>query len=385
MVLRDDPVCIVGVAETPAARRSQKSIRQLVMDAVLAAIDDAGLAPSDIDAIVTDAVIMPNTVPHEYVAAQLGAERGFDASLSYGGAGTVCAPMLAEMAIRSGRAKTVLCYFGVDWGSAPSGPYGFHDLYPAKAAYEKPYGFSGQPSYFALWARRYMHEYGLREDDLAMIAINQRSNALRTRRSQMKTPLLLDDYLGSRMISDPLRVPDCCLISDGAGAFVMTSAERACDLAKPPVKVLGVGFGTEAITGDAIFTQKPDLMRIPGAAAASRQACEHAGVSLDDIDFAEIYDCFTISCLMQIEDLGFCAKGEAADFVRSKGTTVDGGFPINTHGGLLSYSYLLGVEHMIEAVRQLRGEAGDAQVRRAGIGLVGGLSMPDYGVAILGR
>ncbi|MBX3596890.1 MAG: thiolase family protein [Rhizobiaceae bacterium] len=380
-----DPVCIVGIGETPPVRRSDKNLRQLVIDASIEAIADAGLSPSDIDGIVTDSVIMPNSVPHEYVAAQLGIDRTFDAALSYGGAGIVCAPMLAEMAIRAGRAKNVLCYFGVDWGSIPAGPYGFHDLYPAKTAYEKPFGFSGQPSYFALWARRYMHEYGLKEEDLAMIAVNQRKNALLTGRSQARSELTLEDYMNSRVISDPLRVPDCCLISDGAGAFVMTSAERAKDLRKPPVNVLGVGFAMETMTGDDIFTQKPDLMHIPGAAEAGRQACERSGISLDDVDFAEIYDCFTISCLMQIEDIGFCKKGEAADFLRSKGTTVDGGFPVNTHGGLLSYSYRLGVEHVVEAVRQLRGEAGANQVKNARIGLVGGLSMPDYGVAILGR
>ena len=382
---QQDPICIVGIGETPAVRRSTKNIRRMVMDAVLAAIDDAGLAPSDIDAIVTDAGIMPNTVPHEYVAGQLGMDRSFDAALSYGGAGIVAAPMLAEMAIRSGRAEVVLFYFGVDWGTRPEGPYGFHDLYPAKLAFEKPFGFSGQPSYFALWARRYMHEYGLTEDDLAQIAVNQRRNALLTGRSQAKAPLSHDGYMASRMISDPLRQADCCLITDGAGAFIMTTAERARDLAKPPVKVLGTGFATEAITGDDVFTQKPELLRMPGAGPASRRACEQAGVDLGDIDFAEIYDCFTISCLMQVEDLGFCAKGEAAHFIREKGTAVDGGFPINTHGGLLSYSYRLGIEHMVEAVRQLRGEAGAGQVRNARLALVAGLSVPDYGVAILGR
>jgi acetyl-CoA acetyltransferase len=230
-----------------------------------------------------------------------------------------------------------------------------------------------------------MHEYGLEEGDLATIAVSQRENAMRNGRGQAKRPLNYEDYFNSRMISDPLRVPDCCLISDGVGAYVMTSAERARDCRKAPVEVLGVGFASEPISGDDVFTQKREMLRMPAAAKASQLAQERSGVSLDDVDFAEIYDCFTISCLMQIEDIGFCGKGEASAFIREKGIGIDGGLPVNTHGGLLSYSYRLGIEHVVEAVRQLRGEAGEAQVKDAEIGLVSGLSVPDYGVLMLGR
>jgi acetyl-CoA acetyltransferase len=194
-----------------------------------------------------------------------------------------------------------------------------------------------------------------------------------------------DDYFAARVVSDPLRVPDCCLITDGACAFVMTSLERARDLARPPVRVLGAGFGSEPITGDDVFTQDPGATRIPGARIATGKALRQAGITLADVDFAEVYDCFTLSCLMQIEEIGFCKRGEGAAFIREKGIGIGGGLPVNTHGGLLSHSYLLGVEHVVEAVRQLRGEAGPAQVEGAEIGLVGGLSNPDYGVMILGR
>lgn len=376
---------IVGIGETKPTRRSNKNIRALAIEAVSAALEDAGLTGADVDGIVSDAGIMPNTVPHEYLAAQLGIVRSFDGGMSYGGTGIVCAPQLAQAAIEQGLAQTVVCYFGVDWGSRPGGPYGFHDLYPAKMAFEKPYGFSGQPSYFALWAQRYMHEYGLREEDLAQIAINQRHNACLNGNAQQSRPLGLEDYLGSRMISDPLRAADCCLISDGVCAFVITSLDRARDLRRKPVKVLGCGFATEPISGDDVFTQKADQLVMPGARVAADRALKQAGLNHVDVDFAEIYDCFTVSCLMQIEDMGFCAKGEAAGFIREKGTTVEGKFPVNTHGGLLAHSYLLGAEHVIEAVRQLRGDAGAAQVPGAEVGLVTGLSVPDYGVLLLGR
>jgi acetyl-CoA acetyltransferase len=376
---------IVGIGETLPSRRSGKNIRSLAIEAVGAALEDAGIDASMVDGLISDAGIMPNTVPHEYLATQMGFKRRFDGAMSYGGTGIVCAPMLAKAAIEQGLAETLVCYFGVDWGSRPGGPYGFHDLYPAKMAFEKPYGFSGQPSYFALWARRYMHEYGLIEDDLAQIAINQRYNSILNGNSQQAKPLSKDDYFNSRMISDPLRVADCCLISDGVCAFVITSMERARDMRKRPIEVLGCGYATENFTGDDVFTQKPDQLKIPGASVAMQRALSQAGINISDIDFAEIYDCFTISCLMQVEDLGFCNKGEAANFIREKGTTVNGKFPINTHGGLLAHSYLLGAEHVVEAVRQLRGEAGNAQVLGAKVGLVTGLSVPDYGALILGR
>ena len=311
--------------------------------------------------------------------------RRFDGGTSFGGAGSAYAPRLAQMAISSGQAKVVLYYFGVDWGTRPSGPYGFHDLYSAKMAYEKPYGFTGQPCYFALWMQRYMHEFGWTEADLAQVAVTHRANALRNPLAQMQKPMSFDNYYASRMISEPLRAPDCCLITDGAAAFVMTSTERARDLPSTPVQVLGAGFGSEPITGDDVFTQPGGMARIPGAKEARDVALAQAGIGLDDVDFVELYDCFTISCLLQLEALGFCGRGESADFVRERGIGIDDAFPINTHGGLLSHSYLLGVEHVVEAVRQLRGDAGDAQVAKAEIGLVGGLSNPDYGCLILGR
>jgi acetyl-CoA acetyltransferase len=380
-----ESVAIVGIGATRPVRRSKKGIRAIVVEAIEAALDDAGIAPGMIDGILTDGLIMPTTVPRDYIAAQFGIDRRFDAGMSYGGAASATAPLLAQMAIASGQAKYVLYYFGVDWGSRASGPYGFHDLYPAKTSFEKPYGFTGQATYFALWARRYMHEFGLTEHDLATIAVGQRENARLHPFSQMTAPMTYDDYFASRFVSVPLRVPDCCLISDGACAYVMTSVERARDLKGVPVRVLGAGFGSEPVSGDDCFTQPGGMMRIPGARAAADRALAQAGVKHADVDFAELYDCFTISCLLQIEDIGFCGRGEGADFIRETGIGIRGKLPINTHGGLLSHSYLLGVEHVLEAVRQLRGEAGAAQVEDARIGLVGGLSNPDYGVLLLGR
>jgi acetyl-CoA acetyltransferase len=378
-------IAIVGIGETPPARRSARDVRALTVDAVMAALEDAGLKAGDIDGIVSDGVVMPTSVPHEWLAAQLGIDRYFDASMSYAGAGTVGAPMLAQMAIQTGLCHTVLCYFGVDWGTRPGGPYAFHDLYPAKLAFEKPYGFNAQPTYFALFAHRYMHDYGLKLEHLAAIAINQRENSRLTGRGQNMKPMTLDDYFNAPVVADPLRYPDCCLISDGAGAFIMTSKERARDCRKRPVYVKGVGFASERISADDAFTQRPDLMTLPSVGTAKAHLERSSGIKLADIDFAELYDCFTVSCLMQLEDLGFCGKGEAGAFVAAGHTRLGGRLPVNTHGGLLSYSYRLAVEHVTEAVRQLRGEAGAVQVKDAELGLVTGLSVPDFAALVLGR
>ncbi|MGK0168961.1 MAG: acetyl-CoA acetyltransferase [Gammaproteobacteria bacterium] len=384
-ILSGTGIAIAGIGETPAVRRSSKDVRELTVDAVLEALDDAGIAPSEVDGIITDTVVMPTSVPRDYIAAQLGMTVRYDAALSYGGASIVSAPMLAEQAIRSGRANVVVVYFGVDWGTRSSGPYGFHNIYPAKLEFEKPYGFNAQPIYFALWAQRYMHEYGLTSRQLASLCVTQREHALLKGGGQMTKPLTLDDYEAMPMIADPLRRPDCCLISDGAGAYVMTSVARARDCPRPVVPVLGTGFASTPTTGDAVFTQRSEQLVIPGAAQAASQALAQAGATTADVSFLETYDCFSISCMLQIEDMGFCAKGDVGAFVEEGNVRIGGTLPVNTHGGLMSHSYRLGIEHVTEAVRQLRGEAGPNQVAGAEIGVVSGLSPPDYGVLVLGR
>jgi acetyl-CoA acetyltransferase len=278
----------------------------------------------------------------------------------------------------------VVFYFAMDGGSRQGGPYGNHNRYGAKLHFEKPYGFTGQPVYFATWARRYLAQFPGSETALAAIALSASENAATTGRAQRPKLLTEAEYWNAPMIADPLRLRDCCVISDGAGAYVMTSRERARDCRKRPVHVLASVLEAPAVSGDAAFTQFGDLLTMPGAAEASQRAFAMAGLRHDDISVAQIYDCFTISCLLQLEDLGFCGKGEGADFVRDGRIKRSGALPINTHGGFLAYSYLLGVEHVVEAVRQLRGEADAGQVPDPRVALVSGLSMPDYGVLLLG-
>lgn len=380
-----DDIAIIGIGETDPTRRSTKSVADLTLEAIEAALADAGIRADQIDGIVTEGQIMPGTVGADFLAGKLGATLTWSQVISAAGAGTVAAAGPAGEALRRGDATYVLCYFGVDWGTRPGGPYSFHDIYPAKVTFEKPYGFNSQPLYFSMIASRYRAEYGLRDEHLGAIAINARANSMVTGRGQKMKPMTMDDYLASPFIADPLRYPDCCLISDGAAAYVMTTADRAADAPRPPVFVRGAAMVAEGCDSDDVFTQKNELLVLPSVATARREVERQAGISLANVDFAELYDCFTISCLMQIEDLGFCGKGEAGDFALEGNITRGGQLPVNTHGGLLAYSYLLAAEHVIEAVRQLRGEAGAVQLDGPELGIVTGLTSPDYGLLLLGR
>jgi acetyl-CoA acetyltransferase len=193
----------------------------------------------------------------------------------------------------------------------------------------------------------------------------------------------VEDHQNSRMISDPLRLFDCSLESDGACAFVISAADRARDGAKPVVQILGVAEGHP--DSPSAITQRPDLTRL-GLAKAAPKAFGMAGVTHKDIDVAEVYDCFTYIVMCQLEDMGFCEKGEGGPFVASGAIKLGGSLPINTHGGLLSQAHMAGFNHVVELVRQLRGEAGKAQVKDAEVGLVTGYGdMGDGSIAIMAR
>lgn len=381
-----DRIAIVGIGETEFVRASEKNLEELVMEAVLKAIEDAGLSVQEVDGLVTDATIMWPRIKAEDVGRNLGiAHRTFSACMSLGGAGVVGAPLLAAAAIDQGLARNIVCYFGVDWGSAGKkyrGPYQFHADDPFKANFEVPFGWFPQPVYFATFARRHMHEYGTTSRQLGAIAVACRKHACLNPTAQMRTPITLEEYERSPLVAEPLHVLDCCLITDGAGAYVMTSAERARDLRHAPIYVMGAGFG-------AVPQQNQHLLQTQdisgGARYSAVRAFEMAGISHQEIDFAEIYDCFTISCLSQIEEMGFCQRGEGGPFVEGGRIELGGELPVNTHGGLLSHAYVLGIAHVTEAVRQLRREAGPRQVENAEIGLVAGYSGNEHSVMILRR
>jgi acetyl-CoA acetyltransferase len=228
-----------------------------------------------------------------------------------------------------------------------------------------------------------MELYGTTIRDFAEIAVTTRRHATLNERALMRKPITIEDHHASRMISDPFRLLDCSQENDGGAAVVVSHADAARELGRPLVLISGVAEGHPQ--SPASITQRADITRL-GIAKAAPRAFAMAGVQPADIDVAEIYDCFTYIVLCQIEDLGFCAKGGGSRFVREEGIGLDGKLPVNTHGGLLSQAHMAGMNHVVELVRQLRGQGGPAQVRDAEIGLVTGYGdMGDGSIAIMRR
>jgi acetyl-CoA acetyltransferase len=377
-------IAIVGVGETDYAWKDTRPPVALAIDAVRRALDDAGLTGADVDGFVTESYTMGHNAPVDLVAERIGAtNRAFTAHAGIAGAGTVGAPMLARMAIESGQASVVVSYYAINLSQRGSGgAYRVHAGDAAKAAFEMPFGFYGQPVYFAAAATRYAHQFGLTPEQLGAVAMSARAHAQRTPNALRTEPLTLDAYLDNAVVASPLRKLDCCLVNDAGVAFVMTSAERARDLRRKPVTVAGVGFGSKPVSQSEYFSQSADLLTTP-ATISGAKAFRDAGLSPADVDVAEIYDCFTISMLLQLEDLGFAAKGEGAALAATGALGPGGSLPVNTHGGLLAQSYAVGGNHVVEAVRQLRGERGEAQVDGAEVALVAGLGAPEHATLLL--
>lgn len=367
-------VALVGVGEADHSKASGRSAVEIGLQAVERALADAGLEPDQVDGLMTAGGMGDQLTPDDF-RAHFGTRGALWHSGEGGGmAWAATAPHAAARALARGEARVIVNAFAVAWaserGAMEGGPGQFHAREPMKAQLELPFGWFPQPVYFATIARRHMHAFGTKAEQLGAIAVACRRHANRTPGAVMQgRPLSLEDYLARPMLVDPLRVEDCCLISDGGAAYVMTSPERARDLSRPPVWVAGVGEGR---AGSGLYwSQQADFTATPQVFSAPA-AFRMAGVAPADVDVLALYDPFTIVTLMQIEDMGFCPKGEGGPFVEGARLHFDGGgLPCNTHGGLLSHAYVLGIAHVVEVVRQLRGEAA-AQVPGARVGVYGG-------------
>lgn len=378
-------VAVVGVGEVPATLRDGRTASALAVDACRRALTDAGLEPRDVDGFVTEGHSMPRRAPIDVVGTALGAgERAFAAHTSLAGAGVVGALQLARQAIDSRLASVVVSYYGISLSARSGGVYSHHAEEPLKAAFEMPFGFYGQPVYFAALAQRYAHEHGLLPVQLGAVAMAARAFAQRTPGALKTETLSLDDYLADKLVASPLRRLDCCLVNDGAAAFVVTSIERARLLRRPPVVVAGAGFSAKPFTEADFFSQNEPFL-VTGAAQSGARAFADARLQPPDVDIAQVYDCFTISTILQLEDLGFFARGEAAAAAADGAIGPGGSLPVNTHGGLLSNSFIVGAGHIVEAVRQLRGERGDGQIAGAEVALVAGLGAQDHATVILSK
>ena len=302
-----------------------------------------------------------------------------------GGASCVAAIQSAAASIVAGIATNVLLSIGRNGYSGPraAARVAAFPQFRVVGEFEMPYGAVAPVQLYAPMARRHMALYGTSSRQFAEIAVVTRRYAILNGNAVMTKPITIEDHQQSRMISDPFRLFDCSVESDGGAAVVISGAKRARDMRQKPIYVMGVAEGHP--DSPSAITQRPDLTTL-GLARAAPRAFEMAGVGLDDIDVAQIYDCFTYIVLCQIEDMGFCAKGEGGAFVEDGALGLDGRLPTNTHGGLLSQSHMAGMNHVVELTRQLRGEAGRAQVPDAEIGLVTGYGdLGDGSIAIMRR
>ena len=393
---------IVGVGQTAVGFVPGRHSTDLYVEAAKKAIDDCGIPRHEIDGLLTAASVVDDNVRHHMVIAEhLGLFcKNLCDTMRTGGAAFGHALQLAQWAVQSGRCKAVLVVAADNLLSGPgkgNGVSTYTGLGAHSLEFEVPYG-AQVPSFYSLVAQRHMYEYGTTPEQLAAIAVACRKHASMNPEAQKREPITVEDVLNSRMIASPLHLLDCSLISDGGGAFIVTSMERARDLKKRPVRVLGVGqcqsyyhMGHLA-GGVGLPDSRKGEFNLTNTVqkVAAEQAFGEAGVTPADIDVAQIYDSFTITALLQFEDLGFCKKGEGGAFVEGGRIELGGELPVNTHGGLLSFAHPGmpgGIFHMIEGVRQLRHECDTRQVKDAQVGLVTNVSAvsSNHSVCILGR
>lgn len=373
---------IAGIGETAFVRATPRTTLDMTVEAARRAVADAGLDIADIDGFVSC-----GSADHvdELVFALGVADRGFSAATSVvAGTATVGSGLqLAQLAVQSGLARHVLVYYAIKC-SKPGGPRTTHLAEPLKVDLEMPVGYFGQPAYFAVLANRYAHEFGLSEEELASVALTYRKWAVLNPDAQKREPMDMEGYRKSPMVARPMRVADCCLMTDGAGAYLVTTLERARDLAKPPAVVAGIGIASNPEPMSTVLTQRRDLLDLPGRRSAAA-AYAAAGITAADVDVAQVYDCFSISAILQTEMLGFCEKGEGGRFYHAGHAAPGGKMPVNTSGGHMSGGYVPGINLLIEGVRQLRGERGAAQVEGAAVCAVAGLGGNTHATTILTR
>lgn len=380
---------IAGIGETQYLRGSDQSVLQMILSASMSAIGDAGLTPADIDAILPP----PGFVAWDEIAAHLGITNvRYTSTPQMGGASPTAALVTAAMTVSAGLANAVLIPIGWNGYSAlrpradarPNKRRFTAAFFETVRNFYAPYGLRSAPWWYSLYLQRYVELYDIPPEAAGAVAVACRRHAQLNATALMRDrPLSMAEYLESPFITEPLRKLDCCVETDCAAAVVVTSIERARDLPNVPVVYLGGAEG-HASPADEL-TNRPDVLRL-GLHAAAPRAFAMAGVQAFDMDFLQLYDCFTYVALLQMEALGLAEAGGAPDFVRDGNIELGGRYPLNTSGGLMSQGHCWGMNLIVEATRQLRHQAGSAQVDQCEIGLVTGYGdLGDGSIAILGR
>jgi acetyl-CoA acetyltransferase len=379
-------VAIVGAADTDVGIVPDLGATQLCIDAARRALADAGIGKDQVDGLVTcNAMAEPYMYHAEAMAEYLQIFPRYCISVGAGGGTTFSILHHAASAIVTGMCDTVLITMADSLRSGLSREQAMlMQSSTGHGQFEQPYGPT-VPAYYALIAQAHMARYGTTPEQFARIAVACRKHAALNPGAQMREPITVEDVVNSRLIADPLHLLDCSLVSDGGAAIVLTSAERAADFPHAPVYMLGVGEGH----GHEHISQARSLTT-SAALESGQRAYAMAGLAPKDMDFAQLYDCFTPTVLLELEDLGFCDKGEGGAFVESGAIELGGSLPVNTHGGLLSHCHPGNPGSMFaltETVTQLRGQAGARQVPGAEVAMVhaqGGI-MSSHTSLILGR
>jgi acetyl-CoA acetyltransferase len=355
-----DRTAIVGIGATEFSKASGRTELQLACEAVTGALDDAGIDPAEVDGMVTFSMDGSDEID---IARATGiGELAFFSRIPHGG-GAACATVgQAAMAVAAGVADVVVCYRALNGRSENRFGAGIQDLPPNPTAamvhfgWYAPYGLVTPASWVAMFARRYMHEYGATSEDFGRVTVADRKHAANNPHAWFhERPITLAEHQASRMIVDPLHLLDCCQESDGAVAVVVTSAERARDLRHPPALVRAAAQGAGDDQESMTSYYRDDIGGLPEMGELGRRLWAMAEAGPQDVQTAVLYDHFTPFVLTQLEELGFCGRGEAAAFIADGNIEVGGRLPINTHGGQLGEAYIHGMNGIAEAVRQVRG------------------------------
>jgi acetyl-CoA acetyltransferase len=381
-----DRAAIVGIGATEFSVNSGRSELRLGIEATQAALEDAGLLPGDVDGMCSYG--MDDNTEIELQRNLGGGELRFFSRIEYGGGAVGACLQQAAMAIATGVAKVVVCSRSMNERSGYRYGTGVHEqpqAMPSALGLYAPFGLVTPASWAAMFARRYMHEFGATSEDFGLVSVAARKHAARNPKARFyQRPITLADHQNSRWISEPLRLLDCCMESDGAVAVIITSAAHARDLRQPPAIIRAAAQGAARGQQMATGFYRDEIVTLPEMELVARELYAMAGLAPRDIQTAILYDHFTPYVLMQLEAFGFCGRGEAVDFQQDGGIEIGGTLPVNTNGGQLGEAYIHGMNGLAEAVRQIRGTSANPVPAVEPVLVTGGPGIPSSG-AILGR
>ncbi|WP_181773324.1 lipid-transfer protein [Amycolatopsis pittospori] len=378
---------IAGIGATEFSKDSGRSELRLAAEAVSAALADAGLSPSDVDGLVSFTMDGNSEIS---VARELGIpELKFFSRIHYGGGAAAATVQQAAMAVATGVADVVVAYrafnerSGMRFGQVSSAAAGQVNSSGVDNAFHYPMGIATPAATVAMLARRYMHEYGATSEDFGRVAVVDRARAATNPKAWFYgKPITLEDHQASRWVAEPLHLLDCCQESDGGVALVVVSTERARDLRHRPAVIAAAAQGSGPDQYVMTSYYRDDLPALPEMGVVGRQLWAQSGLGPGDMDLAVLYDHFTPYVLMQLEELGFCGKGEAKDFIGGGTLELDGKLPLNPHGGQLGEAYIHGMNGIAEGVRQLRGSAVNQVEGASRVLVTAGTGVPTSGLVL---